>query len=168
MKRETGVLITGAIRPRNLSNVVTFLEGEALTLQGMSSPKKSRNADALALAIGSRIAKIRRGRGLTQLELAAACKLSVASISIIERGLSQPRIITILIIAKILGAEISELIDVSYGEGLPKGSPGPKHSICSEPDSKRIAKIVKVLEELPETKRDLVFKVISASIALAA
>ncbi len=59
--------------------------------------------------LGDRIRTLRRKRGLTQENLAEALDLSVAYVSLIERGGRNPPFTTVVAIAQALGVSASQL-----------------------------------------------------------
>ncbi len=59
--------------------------------------------------LGDRIRNLRRKRGLTQEDLAETLDLSVAYVSLIERGGRNPPYTTVVLIAQALGVSASEL-----------------------------------------------------------
>jgi transcriptional regulator with XRE-family HTH domain len=59
--------------------------------------------------LGERVRTMRRVRGLTQEALAEALDLSVAYISLIERGGRNPPYTTVVAIARALGVSVAEM-----------------------------------------------------------
>jgi len=59
--------------------------------------------------LGQRIAALRKGRKLTQEQLAEAVGCSVEFISLVERGVNAPSVAGLEKFAKILKVEVSEL-----------------------------------------------------------
>jgi transcriptional regulator with XRE-family HTH domain len=64
--------------------------------------------------LGQRIASLRKGRKLTQEQLAEAIGCSVEFISLVERGVNAPSVAGLEKFAKILKVEVSELF--TFGE----------------------------------------------------
>lgn len=60
--------------------------------------------------IGKNIARIRRKKGLTQLDVAAATGMEANSLGRIENGRTNPTIKTLLKLAKAMGVSLSELV----------------------------------------------------------
>jgi transcriptional regulator with XRE-family HTH domain len=60
--------------------------------------------------LGERVREERRGRGLTQESLAESLDLSVAYVSLIERGGRNPPYTTVVAIARALGVPMSRLV----------------------------------------------------------
>jgi DNA-binding XRE family transcriptional regulator len=72
--------------------------------------KKQRDPRAEALrALGDRVRTIRKEKGLTQEALAEALELSVAYVSLIERGGRNPPYTTVVAIARALGTNMAEI-----------------------------------------------------------
>ena len=61
--------------------------------------------------LGSKIASLRKMRGLNQFEFADSCGKMVNTISKIERGIGDPRLSTLMDMAKALDVSIGELLD---------------------------------------------------------
>jgi transcriptional regulator with XRE-family HTH domain len=61
-------------------------------------------------ALGRRVREARVRRGLTQLDLAQAAELSVAYVSLIERGGRNPPLTTVVSLARALGVGVTELV----------------------------------------------------------
>jgi transcriptional regulator with XRE-family HTH domain len=76
---------------------------------GIRMPKTRRFADLVAL--GDRIRQERHRRGLTQAALADELGMSVAYVSLIERGGRNPPYTTVVATAKALGVPVSGLVD---------------------------------------------------------
>lgn len=60
--------------------------------------------------LGERVREHRRGRGLTQEALAESLDLSVAYVSLIERGGRNPPYTTVVAIARALGVPPSQIV----------------------------------------------------------
>ena len=60
--------------------------------------------------LGERVREQRRSRGLTQEALAEALDLSVAYVSLIERGGRNPPYTTVVAIARALGVSMSRIV----------------------------------------------------------
>ena len=63
-----------------------------------------------AVAFGKRIRDLRRKPGLTQACLAGKAELHVVQLSHIERGANEPKLTTILRLARALGVSVGELL----------------------------------------------------------
>jgi transcriptional regulator with XRE-family HTH domain len=61
--------------------------------------------------LGERVREQRRSRGLTQEALAEALDLSVAYVSLIERGGRNPPYTTVVAIARALGVSTSRIVE---------------------------------------------------------
>jgi len=78
----------------------------------MPTRKSQASPKALALKrLGASIKEQRGNRGLTQQALAKALQLSVAYLSLIERGGRNPPITTVVAIARALGVPTARLVD---------------------------------------------------------
>ena len=61
--------------------------------------------------LGCRIAELRRGRGLTQEQLAETVGCSVEFISLVERGVNAPAVASLERFARALKVEVRELFN---------------------------------------------------------
>jgi transcriptional regulator with XRE-family HTH domain len=68
-----------------------------------------RVPQGLQEAFGQAVRKLREARGVSQEDFADACNLDRTSISKIERGISNPTIKTVWLLAKALGKRPSEV-----------------------------------------------------------
>lgn len=59
--------------------------------------------------LGRRLAELRAKQSLTIQGLAAACELDVSNLRKIEKGLGNPRLVTVLKVAGVLEADLREL-----------------------------------------------------------
>jgi transcriptional regulator with XRE-family HTH domain len=67
--------------------------------------------DEVVNTVAGRLRRLRDASGLTQQQLAVAAGLSVGLVSQLERGtVADPRLSTILVLAKALGVDAGELI----------------------------------------------------------
>ncbi len=79
-------------------------------------------------AIGSRIKAAREQKNLTQEELAAMVDLSPSHISVIERGVKPPRLITLITIANALQVSADSLLQ----DLVDQSAEGVSNEIASE------------------------------------
>ena len=77
----------------------------------MAKPKKVPPRNAALQTLGTSIRTARQQRSLTQTELAENLDLSVAYVSLIERGGRNPPYMTVVAIAKALGRSVSSLVE---------------------------------------------------------
>ena len=70
------------------------------------------DARAASIAFGQRMRELRQERGMSQDDLAHACDIHPTAIGRIERGAREPRLTTILRLARGLGVASGELLDV--------------------------------------------------------
>lgn len=73
----------------------------------VNSSCKMEDNDFL-IALGKQIAKERKRKGLTQLDLASLVNMEKASITRLEKGRTNPTSLTLLKISKALGVPISK------------------------------------------------------------
>ena len=76
----------------------------------MSRSSTSEPGRELLELLGRRIREARVRRGLTQLDLAQAAELSVAYVSLIERGGRNPPLTTVASLARALGVGVTDLV----------------------------------------------------------
>ncbi len=128
---------------------------EAITLSGvMALPKTGKNA--LTESIGERIVRLRKEKGITQIELAAALGVTQPVVSDYERGEIRLHGELIIQLAKILGTSADELLGL---EKQPKGS-GPIRN-------RRLLRRVKEIEKLPRRDQEALLRTIEAFLAKA-
>jgi transcriptional regulator with XRE-family HTH domain len=98
------------------------------------------------VSLGNRIQHIREQRGLTQEELATQTGISLKHISVLERGLKEPRLATFLSITEALGVTPNELLietdDMDYQSAI-------AYRIAQLPTEKQ-QKLLKILDTLVE------------------
>jgi len=68
-------------------------------------------------AFGTALREIRQEQGLSQAALAKVCRCDVSSISKLERGLTQPSLHFMLILAEGLGVNAQELLKRTLDNG---------------------------------------------------
>jgi len=68
------------------------------------------DADQLKIRFGTLIKKLRKKKSISQEQLAHDCELDRTYISMLERGIHQPSLHTLFIIAENLDMKASELI----------------------------------------------------------
>lgn len=61
-------------------------------------------------SVGPRIREIRVARGLTLLELAARAGINNGTLSVLERGITEPTLATVVAIARELGVDLESLV----------------------------------------------------------
>ena len=67
--------------------------------------------------LGRRICQLRKGKGLTQEQLAELTEYSVEFVSFIERGINGPSVEGLARIANALGVEVMALFDFKKTDG---------------------------------------------------
>lgn len=73
----------------------------------------------LGCAFGRAVKKLRKDAKLSQMQLAADAGIHLNALSVLERGLNVPNLLTIQLIAKTLKISMTTLIDMVEAE-LPK------------------------------------------------
>ncbi len=71
-------------------------------------------------AFGTRIRQLRKERGLTQEQLANLSELSRVSVYQIERGQTNPSLLTLLALAEALGCDMATLVSILRLSTAPK------------------------------------------------
>lgn len=74
-----------------------------------------------AVIFGSRVRGVRVELGLSQENVADLAQMHVTNYGKIERGVSNPSLVTILRIASVLGVDVGTLTTELTGEHLPEG-----------------------------------------------
>lgn len=95
------------------------------------------------VSLGTRIREIREMHGLTQEDLAAKTGISIKHLSVLERGLKEPRLSTFLAIVEALGTTPNELLT----------SPSQ--------DSEYISSILYKAAKLPGDKQEKLLKIVN-------
>ena len=72
-------------------------------------PKIEQDAEEWLMYLGENVRKLRMKRGLSQGDLASACNVSYPRISEIERGVGNPTVRTLKLIADKLDVDLSAL-----------------------------------------------------------
>ena len=97
--------------------------------------------------IGVRIKSLRRGRGLTQEQVAERADLSVNYLSRIERGLENPTLETLLSLAKALKVEPFDLFTFEHDDA-PRRLRQSLARLVNEARDDQLSQVVKVLRAL--------------------
>jgi transcriptional regulator with XRE-family HTH domain len=101
--------------------------------------------DATRQRIGLRIKSLRRGRGLTQEQVAERTRLSVNYLSRVERGLENPTLDTFLALAGALKVEPLDLFTIEQ----------------EEPDSRRLRqRLTRLIDEAQDDQLGQALKVL--------
>ena len=69
-----------------------------------------RKKDAYLVELGNRIKVLRQNKGLKVRELGLLCSIDYSNLSRIENGQKSSRILTLKIIAKMLDADIKDIV----------------------------------------------------------
>ena len=75
---------------------------------------KKQEQVKVASAFGAAVRRLRRGKDISQTELGALADMDRVHISLLERGLQEPRLSTIVNLARGLGVSPGELVDMAF------------------------------------------------------
>lgn len=114
---------------------------------------KMNETTPILKALGKRIAQLRKQKGMSQEDFADVSGKMINTISNIERGLSDPKVTTLMSISKALGISIDELFSETKqeqtAEELPKNISAILQ-ILKKQDDKTLKVIQKQIEALLE------------------
>jgi transcriptional regulator with XRE-family HTH domain len=99
-------------------------QSQSVSIQEDPVTSLDSSVDQQALSVGSRIRELRRARGLTLVQLAAAAQLSHPFLSQLERGLARPSMVSLERIARALGSSQVELLAPVGVAGTENARPG--------------------------------------------
>jgi len=118
------------------------------------SPELRKPNDIETMAIGKRLAQLRKARGVTQMELAKKLGLSQNAISAYERGVARISAPMLLKLADALGISAEEIIGSKKAKdpGLP---------------SRRILRRAQRIDRLPTRKQEVLLQTIDAFLKAA-
>ncbi len=85
------------------------MDEDQIEMSAKTKPPRDPRRDELR-RLGERVREQRRSRGLTQEALAESLDLSVAYVSLIERGGRNPPYTTVVAIARALGVPTSRIV----------------------------------------------------------
>jgi transcriptional regulator with XRE-family HTH domain len=108
--------------------------------------------------LGTRLRSLRQQRGITQVELAAAMRLTQSNVSAIERGARGITIHQVVELAKILRVSADEVLGLASATAN-KGAPAPK--------DRRILRRLQLIERLPKRDRQALLRTIDAFLGKA-
>jgi len=74
-------------------------------------PRRTIEKAPEAIVFGTRVRKLRLSRGWTQERLAEEAELNSVQVSHIERGANEPKLTTIIRLARALGVKAGKLLD---------------------------------------------------------
>lgn len=129
---------------------VSTIEVELLPSEGRELPRKSEAKKAGADTLGQRLARIRRERGLTQIELAERLGTVQPVISDYERGLLRMNGEVIIALARILSVSADELLGIDQ----PRAVPTVKN--------RRLLRRLHELDQLPQRDQQALLRTIEA------
>lgn len=99
------------------------------------------------ISLGNRIREVREMRGLTQDELSKRAGISIKHLSVLERGLKEPRLSTFLAIVEALGSTPNELLVSPSQENDSVSSIVYKASNLPADKQEKLLKIVNTIAE---------------------
>ncbi|MBA3486043.1 MAG: helix-turn-helix transcriptional regulator [Lysobacter sp.] len=109
----------------------------------------SNEERAFFIAFGERLSALRKGQGLTQVQLAQLLDVSQQAITAYESGQRRVPISTLPLLARTLGVSLEDLIGVPASRGTGKRGPAPK-----------LQQQLEQLSRLPKTQQRLVSQLI--------
>ena len=134
----------------------------------------SQRSSRLTRNLGAAVRRIREERGLTQAELAQAVGLGSVQVSRIERGVQEPRFVTIERLAEALEVDVGALWGLDPKDGKESSSAREKGHVAEKrepysasdkgPQSRRLRAFVRHIDTLEE---DVASAALEASISLA-
>lgn len=98
------------------------------------------NNEELKSRVGGNIARLRRGRGLTQAELAERINYSDKAVSKWERAESLPDVLTLMNLAEQLGTDLNTLVGTGTQEVPPSPAPEPEPEPVPTPEPKPVSR----------------------------
>lgn len=116
----------------------------------------SSAADAFLLRVGSRIAKVRHTRNLTQSQLAEEIGVDARSLQRIEAGRAAPSLQRLREIAAALEVSVSSLFEGASSYAESRGS-AAREERNTRPEH---ANLLRVWERIPESRRVFALKVL--------
>ena len=127
-------------------------------LHNHSAPVAISNEERVFfIAFGERLAALRKGQGLTQVQLAELLDVSQQAITAYESGQRRVPISTLPLLARTLGVSMEDLIGVPAARSTGKRGPAPK-----------LQQQLEQLSRLPKAQQKLVSQVIDSVLAQAA
>lgn len=108
------------------------------------------------ISFGERLAALRKGQGLTQVQLAQLLDVSQQAITAYESGQRRVPISTLPLLARTLGVSLEDLIGVPASRGAGKRGPAPK-----------LQQQLEQLQTLPKAKQRMVSEVLDSLLAQA-
>jgi transcriptional regulator with XRE-family HTH domain len=110
--------------------------------------------------LGTRLRALRQQRGITQVELALAMRLTQSNISAIERGARGVTIHQVVELAKILSVSTDEIL------GQPSAAPG-KPAARTLLKDRRFLRRLQMIERLPKRDQQALLRTIDAFLGKA-
>jgi len=114
-------------------------------------PRPTRNKPS-STGFGLRLTALRRARGLSQVDLAAALGVKQPTVSYYESQNGHPQADVLTKLAKVLAVSVDELL----------GQPGHRRALTTEtPEARRLWKHFRVLLDLPDKDRRAVLHMLN-------
>jgi transcriptional regulator with XRE-family HTH domain len=82
-------------------------------------PREQSKRTLEMIAFGARLRELRRKKGWTQEELGERAEMNGIQVGHIERGASDPKLSTVLKLARALGVSAADLLDVPALKNVP-------------------------------------------------
>ena len=114
---------------------------------------RTKQIPSSELGFGQRLERIRKERGLTQIDLAALINSSQRTLSHYETGRGYPPAPTIAALAKALNVSADELLGLGHKQ---------THFKELTPDQKRLWKKFQLLMELPDKDQRAVIRMVNS------
>ena len=131
-------------------------EAEKLLLQSLAGMPRKKQED---LAFGSRLAELRRARGLTQVRLAELAGTTQRAISYYENDDGFPPAAAIIDLARALKVSADELLGLR---------PAKVQAVNDDPETRRMWKRFQMVTTLPEKDQRAVIRLINSLVSLSA
>lgn len=99
--------------------------------------------EQMKIRMGNRIRELRKEKGISQVGLARALKMSASYLSMVESGKRMPSVELLILISEYLGVSVNELLYASYGEhmSVQEGSVEKAGSQCQQEENKRAVRL---------------------------
>jgi len=99
--------------------------------------------EQMKIRMGNKIRALRKEKGISQVGLARALKMSASYLSMVESGKRMPSVEMLILISEYLDVSVNELLYASYGEPVraPEGSVQKAGSQCQQEENKRTARL---------------------------
>lgn len=111
--------------------------------------------EQMKIRMGNRIRELRKEKGISQVGLARALKMSASYLSMVESGKRMPSVELLILISEYLGVSVNELLYASYGEhmSVQEGSVEKAGSQCQQEENKRAVRLREYYLGIQKMKR---------------